>query len=118
MLAEPKSIAALLPPLLSKVEVPPTVDTPLSVIAPLAIIAKFWPTPTVPKSIAFESVTPTLFVPLLLKLTAPVKSLAACVSVIAFPPAVKLEAPATVRAPDWVIAPPATMVRSLMLNPD
>ena len=42
-----------------------------------------------------------------LKLTAPVKSLAPCVRVIAFAPAVKLEVPATVSTPDCVTAPAA-----------
>ena len=74
---------------------------------------RFAPTPTVPKSIAFASVTCAWFPPpLLLKLTAPVKSFVASVRVIAFAPAVKLDVVDAVIAPVWVIAPPAVTARA------
>ena len=41
VLAESRSIAALLPALVSKVVVPATVITPLSVIAPTELTSKF-----------------------------------------------------------------------------
>ena len=111
MLAELSKIAAFVPPLLSKVVVPATVTTPVSLMAPTAVTDRFWPTLTVPKSRAFTSVSETSLVPLLLRLTAPLKSFEALLRVIALAPAVKLEARSASIAPVWVIAPDASRVR-------
>ena len=66
MLAESSNIAAFVPPLLSKVVVPLTVNTPLSVIAPPEVMAKIPLTVLAPKSAAPASVTAT-FAPVKLK---------------------------------------------------
>ena len=89
--AESRVIAASVPPILSKVDVPATVMVPLSVIVPAAVVIKFWPIATVPRSMSLMSRTSTLLVPELLKLTAPVKSLDALSNVIAAAPAVILD---------------------------
>src|ERR1022692_504709 len=84
------------------------VIAPLSVIAPVELTVSVpLPTPEVPNTVGTALVNETLFAPLLLNDTAPVKWLA-WVSVIAFAPAVKDAAPAPaawVIAPIWVIAP-------------
>ena len=54
----------------------------------------------------------TAFVPLLLKVVAPAKALL-CVRVIAFAPALKLEVPATVKAPVCVIGPEDIIIKLL-----
>jgi len=64
------------------------------------------PTEILPKLKAEPLVRETLLIPLLERLTAPVKALL-CVKVMALAPEVKLEVPGTVKAPVWVIAPPA-----------
>jgi len=64
-----------------------------------------------PIVIAFASVTATLFAPVLLSETAPVKSSPELVSVIALAPALKLDVPLTEIAPLWVIAPVAVTTR-------
>lgn len=87
-----------------KFAVPATVAAPVCVIAPEAITTKFLPTVEVPKTNALPLVIATSFAPLLLKLTAPVNAFA-CVNVIGLAPALKLEVPATVNAPDCVMAP-------------
>ena len=101
MLAELSKIAAFVPPLLSKVVVPATVTTPVSLMAPTAVTDRFWPTLTVPRSKAFASLRATSLVPLLLRLTAPLKSFEALLRVIALAPAVNELVPATVRAPPF-----------------
>ncbi len=65
------------------------------------------PTLEVPRTRAFLSEIDTLLAPVLVRLTAPLKSLPVLVSVTAKPPVVKLEVPGTVKAPLWVITPPA-----------
>ena len=77
--------------------------------APLAVTASV-PLPTVeaPSTIAFASVTATLFAPLLVSPTAPTKSFATLLSVIAPAPAFTVTAPAPaacVSAPVCVSAP-------------
>ena len=90
----------------------PTVIAPLSVNAPPVVTVRFWPTLTVPKSRAFTSVSETSLVPLLLRLTAPLKSFEALLRVIALAPAVKLEARSASIAPVWVIAPPEVTLKA------
>ena len=64
------------------------------------------PTEILPKLKAELLVRETLLTPLLERATAPVKALL-CVKVMALAPALKLEVPGTVKAPVWVMAPPA-----------
>jgi len=64
------------------------------------------PTLILPKLKAEPLVRETLLIPLLERVTAPVKALF-CVKVMGLAPAVKLEVPGMVKAPVWVIAPPA-----------
>ena len=90
----------------------PTVIAPLSVNAPPVVTVRFCPTVTVPSSSAFASVNATSLVPLLLRLTAPLKSFEAFVKVIAFAPAVKLDAKSASIAPVCVIAPPLVTLKS------
>ena len=101
-----------------KLEVPATVITPLSVIVPPVVTARLWPTVTVPR---LRFVVPLFMVtspaPVVLRLTAPVKTLEALPKVMDVPVAfvVKLEAPGTVNAPPvCVIAPPALTVKVLV----
>ena len=91
---------------------PATVTAPLSVSTPPVVTVRFWPTPTVPRSNAFASVRATSLLPLLLRLTAPVKSLPAFVKVIAFAPAVTLAVESASIAPLCVTAPLATKVNA------
>src|SRR5450759_2397576 len=89
------------------------VIAPVWVIAPVEVTVSVpLPTPEAPSFVAAALVSETLFAPLLLSDTAPMKWLA-WVSVIAFAPAVKDAAPAPaawVIAPVWVIAPIAVTV--------
>ena len=92
---------------------PPTVWVPLSVMLVAFTVNVPVPTLTVPRSITFTSVTVTSLAPLLLRLTAPVKSFEALVSVMALAPALKLETPVTLILimPLWVMSPLALTVR-------
>ena len=89
---------------------PGTETTPLSDKVPPVVTVRFCPTPTVPRSKAFTSVIETS-APVLLKLTAPVKSFAAS-RVIALAPAAILEVPSASMAPVWVIAPLAVRLNA------
>ena len=97
--APPKSLAVVFSvtepvPALTLV-VPVTYRAAFCVTAPLAMTSRL-PPKVPPASIrALASVTAALFVPLLLSVTVPVKSLA-WVSVIGFAPALKVAAPAPV----------------------
>ena len=71
------------------------------------------PNKDAPKSIAFASVMPTLLVPELFRLTAPVKSLPALVRVITPAPALKIAAPAD---DAWVMAPLCVMPTAVTVN--
>ena len=102
------NVIALLPAL--KLEVPGTVNTPVSVIAPPEEIVKFCPTVDAAKAVAILFVNETLFVPLFDKVIAPVNTFA-LFNVIALPPALKLEVPGTVKMPVCVNAPPDETVR-------
>ena len=81
-----------------KLDVPGTINAPVCVIAPLDEIVKFCPTDEAANTVAILLVKETLLAPLFDNVTAPVK-LFACVKVIAFAPALKLEVPGTVSAP-------------------
>ena len=76
-----------------------SVIVPATVIAPdwlnaFAVAERFWPTDEVPRISAVASVTDASFSPVVFRLTAPVNSLAACVSRIAPAPALNVAAPA------------------------
>ena len=79
------------------------VITPVCVIAPVEVTVSV-PVPTLeaPRVVGPAFVSATLLAPLLLSDTAPVKSLAALLSVMALAPAVNVAAPAPAA---WVIAP-------------
>src|ERR1700691_685425 len=96
----------------AKLEVPGTVSAPVWLIAPLATMVRFCPTLDVARLNATPSVRATSFAPLLESVTAPVKLLPACVSVIGLAPALKLDTPLTVSAPVCVIAPLAVSDRT------
>ena len=68
------------------------------------------PTEILPKLKAEPLVRETLLLPLLERLTAPVKALL-CVKVMALLPALKLAVPGTVMTPVCVIAPPAVTTK-------
>src|SRR5258708_15505262 len=93
-----------------KLLVPPTVATPVWVIAPVELTVRFRPTPEVPSTVAMLLVNDASLAPLFDRLTAPVKAFA-WVNVIALAPAAKLLVPATVATPVCVIAPVALTVR-------
>ena len=95
-----------------KLDVPGTVKDPVCVIAPVAVTVKFWPTLEAANTVAMLLVKLTLFVPVLLTVTAPVKALL-CVRVIAFAPALKLEVPETVSTPVCVMAPEDITIKLL-----
>src|SRR5580658_2865925 len=102
------SVIALAPAV--KSEVPGTVNTPVSVMAPPLLTVRFWPTVEAARLNAPAVVRLTLLAPLLDSVTAPVR-LFAWFNVIALAPALKLEVPPTVSAALWVIGPLATTVR-------
>ena len=87
-----------------KLEVPGTVKMPDCVIAPPALIVKFWPIVEAANSRAPLLVKDTLLAPLLLRLTAPPKEFA-WVRVMGLAPAVKEAVPPTDKAPLCVRAP-------------
>ena len=89
---------------------PETVTTPFWVIVPTLSTVKSPPTVTVPSARLFASSMTTLFEPVLLKLTAPPKSLAKS-RVMALAPDVKLEVPVTAKTPLSVIDPPPVTLR-------
>jgi len=94
------SVIALAPAL--KVAAPAAaacVSAPVCVIAPLDVTVSVpLPTPEAPSCVATLLVRLTLFAPELIRLTAPVKALVACVRVIAPAPALNVDAPPTVSA--------------------
>lgn len=102
------NVIGLLPAV--KLDVPGTVNTPVCVIAPVELIVKLFPTVEVPNTKAVLLVKLTLLTPLLFNDTAPVNKLF-CVNAMALAPALKLEVPATVKIPVWVIAPPVLMIK-------
>src|SRR5579871_4480373 len=95
-------VIALAPAL--KLDVPGTVNTPVSVIAPFDVTVKLLPTVEVANTVAILLVKATLLLPLFESVTAPVNALF-CVKVIALAPALKLDVPGTVNTPVSVIAP-------------
>ena len=111
----PTSVRARSPAPASSVTAPPPaactmapvwlIPVAVSVNAPLPIV-------DVPSTNAFASLTATSFAPLLLRLTAPMKSLPASVSVIAPLPALKLDVPATVKAPPCAMPPVVVVTAS------
>ena len=104
------SSSVMLPPSPTlKLAAPVTVCVPLSVMSVPALIIRISPTLTVPRSIALASVIDTALAPLLLRLTAPPKSLVTSVKVISPAPALKLALPVVVMVPDWVIPTPVTL---------
>lgn len=103
-------VIGLLPAL--KPALPATVNAPICVIAPLTVAVKSCPIVEVPSVKSMPLLMITLFIPLLLKLTAPLKALF-CVNVIALGPALKLAVPGTVNTPVCVIAPLAVAVKLL-----
>ena len=81
-------------------------------IAPVAVIPKVpLPTDEEPNTKAPPLTRLTLLAPLLESDTAPVKALLALLKVMASAPALKLEVPPTVNAPDCVIAPVILAIR-------
>ena len=100
------------------VVVPPAVVMePVWETAPPAMRARSWPTDDGPITSALASVTATLLAPLLFRLTAPVKSLAASVSVMGLAPASKAAVPPTVRPAAWERAPEAVRSRLPVVDP-
>lgn len=93
-----------------KLEVPATVNTPVCVIAPVAVAAKLPTFEAANAKAVLLVILARLPTPLLLKVTAPVNTLLN-VKVIAFAPAVKLDVPGTVKIPVCVIAPVALAVK-------
>ena len=95
-----------------KLDVPPTVITPLSVITSPDVTAKFCPTDTVPR---FTAVVPlsnvTSPVPVVVKLTAPVNALVSRVIELFPTSVVKEDVPLTVNAALSVIAAPDVATR-------
>ena len=79
-----------------KLDVPATVNIPLSLMLPPAVTARLPPTVDAPRSIAFASVMVTSLSPVLFKDTAPLKSFDALVRVMALAPALKLLVPVTI----------------------
>ncbi len=92
---------------------PGTVSAPLWVIARPVMRSRPAPTEEAPRISALASVTATLKAPELFRLTAPVKSLAAVVSVMTPAPPLKLEVPPTVSPPAVWVMPTAFTVRLL-----
>src|SRR5471030_565607 len=93
------SVMALAPAL--KLEMPGTVKIPVSVIAPLEMIVRFWTTVEAASEVAMLLVNVTAFAPLLLRVSAPVKLLLAplVLKSIVLLAALKLERPGTTKAP-------------------
>lgn len=91
-----------------KLEVPGTLKMPDSVIAPPALIVKFCPRVDAANCNAPLVVRAASKAPLLFKVTAPLK-LFACVKLMAFAPALKLEVPPTVKAPVWPMPAPVAV---------
>ena len=87
-------------------------DYPRIADCPPAIADRFRPTPTVPRSNAFTVVRAMSLLPLLLRLTAPVKSLPAFVKVIALAPEITFVVESASIAPVCVTAPFATNVNA------
>lgn len=94
----------------TKLETPGTVKAPVCVIAPFAVTFKLLPIVEAANNNAVLLLISTLLLPLLLNVTAPVKTLP-CVKVIGFAPAVKEDVPGTVIAPICVIGPEAVAVK-------
>src|SRR5579871_1949200 len=101
-------VIALAPAL--KLDVPGTVNIPVSVIAPFDVTVKLLPTVEAANTVAILLVKETLLAPLFESVTAPVNALF-CVKVIALAPALKLDVPGTVNTPVSVIAPPAIALK-------
>ncbi len=95
-----------------KLDVPGTVRTPVCVIAPLEATVKLLPTVEAASTVAILLVKETLLLPLLFKVTAPVKAFA-LFKVIALAPALKFDNPGTVNIPVWVMAPLEATVKLL-----
>lgn len=93
-----------------KLESPKIVNPPVCVIAPVTVAVKLLPIDDAASTKGMVLLTLILFVPVLVKLTAPVNALA-CVKVIGKLPVVKLEVPGIVSAASCVIAPPAVTFR-------
>jgi hypothetical protein len=120
----PKSFAAVPRRMSDPAAVTETVVVPPAVVmepvwetAPPAMRARSWPTDDGPITSALASVTATLLAPLLFRLTAPVKSLAASVSVMGLAPASKAAVPPTVRPAAWERAPEAVRSRLPVVDP-
>src|SRR6185437_3845610 len=128
----PVSVAAvmvpvpLIVPVDSRSTMPPVAFNALfNVILPA--VSLFVPLPT-EDAARLNACTPlfsvTAWLPLLLRLTVPLKLLPGLLSAIALAPALKFDAPVTLNAPPWVMSPPlvvtyrppAPMVRALAKN--
>jgi len=94
-----------------KLDVPGTTNAPVCEIAPLDNIVKFCPTDEAASDVAILLRNETLFAPLFDKVIAPVKLLLALANVIAFAPAVKLDAPGINNALVCEIAPLDNIVK-------